>query len=177
MMDKNPSKDGRGTTLFVSAIGKRQLPIFRLSAMVAATMLLMACSGGGGSENTSSLNNNLRTTDTSSSPPPASSDASTTTSTNVSAAMSHGYLTVPSGLRAGQVATIEGHGYTPQKSYFLTIHDPAGGVSTQNVNVGTDGNFQFQLSLPQSGTYQATAVDNGTGTEVGKVIVSAAPMD
>lgn len=155
---------------------------FPVYVFAATAIALSACSGGGGE---TSLNGNSTTSDvTTTSVPPVtvtpSTESTTATSPTTSAAAAPtitGYLTVPSGLRAGQTAVISGHGYKPQSSYFLSVQDPAGGISTQNISVEEDGNFQFQLGLPQSGIYQATAVDNDTGTEVGKVIVSAAPMD
>lgn len=157
---------------------------FSTCVFITTSAILSACSGGGGGE--TSLNGNVNTMDVATTSVPSSTSANTTaTTTETSPAVSSdvaaleiaGYLTVPSGFRAGQTATIEGHNYKPQSSYFLTIRDPAGGISTQNVNVGVNGNFQFQLNLPQAGLYTATAADNGTGAEVGKVIVSAASDD
>ncbi|MBI3772827.1 MAG: hypothetical protein HY272_09035 [Gammaproteobacteria bacterium] len=151
-------------------------------ALITTTLILSACSGGGGSGETS-LNGNLNTTDVTTTSTPSSTSTNTSTETSpavtssVTTPETAGYLTVPSGFHAGQTATIEGHGYKPQSSYFLTIRDPAGGISTQSVNIGANGSFQFQLTLPQAGLYTATAVDNGTGTEVGKVIVSAVAED
>lgn len=128
---------------------------FSTCAFMATAFVLSACSGGGGE---TALNDTANTTEV--------------TTTSLPTAVT-GYLTVPSGLRTGQTAMIEGHGYQPDAAYSLTIHDPAGGISTQNVSVGANGDFKFQLTLPQAGLYTATAVDNGTGNEVGKVIVSA----
>lgn len=146
-------------------------------ALITTAVILSACSGGGGE---TSLNGNVTTTDVATTSIPSSSSTNTETSPapdSVATSEIAGYITVPSGFRAGQTATIEGHGYKPQSAYSLTIRDPAGGISTQSVNVGANGDFQFQVNLPQAGLYTATAVDNVTGAEVGEVIVSAASED